>query len=137
MNEVHCLDDLCHVVHTSTQRGINRAQIVGTEDGEVKVPVYNWQQFFDGWFRALQGIKSHQHSRFSSRSPGKVFIRKRLEDAEKEINLASDAETVRVQLARLPPPIPPPGVTGARREYLYTHIRPFVRPGVQDRVCSQ
>lgn len=94
VNEVHCLDDLCHVVHTSTQRGINRAQIVGTEDGEVKVPVYNWQQFFDGWFCALQSIKSHQHFHFSSRSPGKVFIRKLLGDAEKEVNLACDAEIV-------------------------------------------
>ena len=98
------------------------------------MPVYNWQQFFDGWFCALQGMKSHQHFRFSSRSPGKVFIKKRLEDAEKEVNLACDAEMVRVRLARMPAPIPPPGFTEARREYLDTHIRPFVRPGVQDRV---
>ena len=101
------------------------------------MPVYNWQQFFDGWFCALQGMKSRQHFRFSSRSPGKVFIKKRLEDAEKEVNLACDAEMVRVRLARMPAPIPPPGFTEARREYLDTHIRPFVRPGVQDRVCPQ
>ena len=40
---VSCLRDIIHIVNTSSD--INIAQLVGTQKGEVIVPVYDWMQF--------------------------------------------------------------------------------------------
>ncbi|XP_070173725.1 uncharacterized protein [Littorina saxatilis] len=137
LSEVHCLNDFCHVVNTSTQKGINRSQLVGTEAGEVKVPVYDWHAFFDGWFQPLKGIKSNYHFRFTPAAPGKVYMKKRLEDAEQLVSLAYDPAVVAERLTNLPAPVPPPGLPLARKQYLYQQIRPFVKPCAQDIVCPR
>lgn len=135
VSEVHCLQDMCHVVETSTLRGINRAQIVGSESGEVHVRVYNWQAYFQGWFRALKGIKSLYHFRFVNDHGGVVFAKKTLDGEETEFQLQNDATITQQRLRNMPPELPPPGLPEARQVYLRQHIRPFVRPGVQDCMC--
>ena len=45
--EVHCLDDLATVINSATKTGINRAMLVGDEAGNVAVPTYDWQSFFN------------------------------------------------------------------------------------------
>lgn len=133
--EVHCLDDLCHVVENSTLRGINRAQLLGTESGEVHVSIYDWQNYFNGWFRPLKGIKAIQHFSFSSTTPGIVFYKKHIEDVETQFQLAIDTDNVLCNLTALPAVLPPPGLTADRQQYLRQHIRQFVRPDMQDRLC--
>ncbi|CAL1548193.1 unnamed protein product, partial [Lymnaea stagnalis] len=81
ISEVHCLRDLVRTVNTSTLKGINRAQLVGTESGEILVPVYDWQQFFNGHFRPLKGIKSNQHFCYRAQSPGIVFYKQNLNNS--------------------------------------------------------
>ena len=60
---VSCLDDMVRVTEESTVTGINIAQLVGTENQDVKVPLYNWQTFLADSFRPLLGMKQFQHFR--------------------------------------------------------------------------
>nr|KAG5697526.1 hypothetical protein BaRGS_019480 [Batillaria attramentaria] len=135
LSEVHCLQDLCNVVETSTKRRINRPQLVGTETGEVLVKVYDWQTYFQGWCRPVKGVKEYFHFKVQSERPGVVFLKKELNGPEEEFLMVTDATTAQQRLAHMPAEIPPPGLPEARRQYLRQHIRPFVRPGVQDRLC--
>jgi len=133
-SEVHCLDDLCKVVERSTVKGINKAQIVGTEDGKIQVPIFDWQEFFKPWFRPLKGVKSLQHFRFAHDCPGRVFYKKKLGDVEDSFDLVTDAEAS-AKLDAMPAQLPPPGIPEARRNYLHQHIRCFVREDAQDITC--
>lgn len=47
----------------SSSSGINKAELVGTHDGTVIVPVYNWSAYpyLEQFFRTLPNIKSYQH----------------------------------------------------------------------------
>ena len=47
--KVRCLDDIVRVVEGSAV--VNHAQLVGTQDGRVLVPTYDWASFFDKPFR--------------------------------------------------------------------------------------
>lgn len=53
---VGCLEDLVRVVNQSAS--CNQAQLVGTEDGTIFVPQYDWAGFFQPYFRggAFDGI---------------------------------------------------------------------------------
>ena len=133
--EVHCLADLCHVVQTSTTKGINRAQTVGTGSGQEVVPIYNWQQFFDGYLKPFKGIKNFFHFRFTSDRLWVVFVREKLNDEEQDFQLAYNIETARDRLVGLPPCTAPPGLSADRWAYLHQHIRPYVREGVKDLLC--
>lgn len=135
ISEVHCLRDMCHVVESSTRRRINRAQLVGTESGQVHVKVYDWHAFFKGWCRALKGIKSLHHFRFSSEQIGVVFGKRTLTDEERAFHLIMDATRAQQRMGRMPPELPPPGLSADRQAYLRRYIRPFVRHDVQDRLC--
>lgn len=125
----------CDVVQGSTQRGINRAQLVGTESGDSLVPIYDWQGFFDGWFKPFKGIKSAQHFRFSAEEPGVVIVQKKLGQPEERILLAYNPESVCQRLSGLPQVIRPPGLSEERKAYLRKHIRPFVKDSKQDVLC--
>ena len=48
-----CQNDLVDVVNDSTITGVNIAQKVGTEDGEVVVPQADWQAFLRPFFRVI------------------------------------------------------------------------------------
>ena len=73
--KVGCLDDIAKVVERSAV--VNHAQLVGTQDGEVLVPTYDWAQFFDAHFKqsALKGIKAMHHLTFSHLKPGIVTVK--------------------------------------------------------------
>ena len=44
-SKIRCLDDIVRVVEKSA--AVNCAQLVGTQDGRVLVPTYDWATFFD------------------------------------------------------------------------------------------
>lgn len=73
--KVGCLDDIAAVVEQSAT--INHPQLVGTHDGTILVPFYNWSEFFDSHMAqtALKGISQMHHFRFSAFNPGVVFVK--------------------------------------------------------------
>ena len=54
--KVDCLKDLEQVVDSSAQA--NLPQLVGTQSGEVVVPVFDWTAMFSGHLRKFKNIKS-------------------------------------------------------------------------------
>ena len=50
---VSSLEDIATVVTQSA----DVVKLVGTKNGAVQVPVYNWVQFFSGWFQKVPQIK--------------------------------------------------------------------------------
>ena len=54
---------MVRVTDESTTTGVNVAQLVGTEDQEIKVPLYSWQTFLANSFKPLLGMKQFQHFR--------------------------------------------------------------------------
>ena len=132
-SKVGCLDDIVRVVEKSAT--VNHAQLVGTQDGEVIVPTYDWAQFFDHPFRqkALKGIKAMHHLTFTNTHKGSVFVQD-INSPEREIRLGQDDEW-RPTVHNLPPVIPPPGLSLQCRQYLFEKIREFCPPDCQDLVC--
>ena len=61
---VSSLQDIVDTVNNSAD--VNTAQIVGSQDGEMVVPMYNWSSFLQPHFRRVPKIKSHQHFMFST-----------------------------------------------------------------------
>ena len=53
---MHCLKDMCSVIEGSAE-SLNKAQLVGLEDGTILVPTYNWQDFLGPYYKTLKGIK--------------------------------------------------------------------------------
>ena len=71
---IGCLDDIVKFVESST--AVNHTQLVGTQDGEVVVPTYDWATFFDNPFKqkAFQGIKAMHHVTFNQIKPGIAVV---------------------------------------------------------------
>ncbi|GFR70174.1 hypothetical protein ElyMa_003778100 [Elysia marginata] len=128
--EVSCLDEMVKVVEDSTHNGINRAQLVGTEDGRLFVPTYDWQKFFAAHGKPFKGIKSFQHFKFSSSEPGICYARQTTSDLDRSLVLEASAREL-----SSPPFVPPPGLSRERQKYLFNNIRQFVKPEFQDVVC--
>ena len=76
------------------------------------------------------------HFRFTSSSPGKVFVRNACDATsnEKEINLLKDISWL-PQPSSLPSIVSPDGLSLQRQWYLYDKIREFCPLEVQDLVC--
>ena len=69
---VSSLDEIMKVVEESAD--VNTSQLVGTHDGEVIVPTYDWAGYLCQVFRKLKGIKKYHMFRFSASSPGMFFF---------------------------------------------------------------
>ena len=69
-----CLDDIVQAVNDSATPNV--AQLVGTQNGEVIVPMYDWGKFFEDKTvkTALKGITQMHHFWFSRDFPGKVKV---------------------------------------------------------------
>lgn len=128
---VSSLDDLEQVVNTSAD--CNYAQLVGTQDGEVVVPMYSWSTHFEQHFRKLPGIKKYQHYTFSSLQPGKVTFKEYSDSESCTFNLLTDDWNP--SASELPPVIMPTGLSLERQWYLYNEIREFCRTGTDHLVC--
>lgn len=78
-----------------------------------------------------------RHFRFSSLSPGTLFVKSHADDTEREITLLKptvrheDLTTGRV----MPEILPPGGMTLERQRYLFRMVRPFVRDPFKDTTC--
>ena len=67
--------ELACLVENSSSIGINKAQLVGTHNGRVIVPVYDWTSFLEPYFKRIPNIKKYHHFRFSKDSPGMIFCK--------------------------------------------------------------
>ena len=134
--EIGCLEDIVNVVESSAV--VNHAQLVGTQDGQVLVPTYDWAQFFDTRFKqtALKGIKAMHHLTFSRLKPGVVTVKDSVTSPERDITLLLD-KNWKPTATDLPPIIPPQGLSQERQQYLYDKIREFCPPECQDLMCPR
>ena len=128
--KIGCLDDIVHAIEESAV--VNHAQLVGRQDGTIVVPTYERAAFFDEPFRqrALQGIKSMHHLRFTCEKPDSVLVRDTSDSPEREINLVKEKDW-KPAVDDLPAVILPPGLSLERRQYLFEKIREFCPPECQ------
>ncbi len=134
--KIGCLADIAKVVNESAM--VNFAQLVGTEDGTVIVPQFDWAEYFATFFRrqAFKGIKSLHHLVFSSSTPGIAMVREFTDSPQVQFKLfTKDHLNWAPSPDDLPPVIQPPGLSEERRLYLFEKIREFCPPDCQDIVC--
>ena len=127
---VSSLYEFASLVDTSSAVSVNKAQIVGTHDGRVIVPVYDWVSFLGRYFKKLPGIKKFHHFTFSEKSPGIVSF---VYSPQQSFMLLRNPGVI--PPATLPPTIKPDGLAEGRKRYLYREIRPFCKPGTEDIVA--
>lgn len=131
---VSSLYEFARLVETSSSVGINKVQLVGTHDGRVIVPVYDWAPFLERFFRKIPNIKKFHHFRFTKDSPGMVYCKEFVTSPEQSFQLLRDP-TILPPSSVLPPTVNPDGLTDERKSYLYREIRPFCKPGTEDFVA--
>lgn len=128
---VQSLSDISRVVTESAT--VNKVQLVGTEQGEVLVPVYNWMSFFAPRLRKVPGIKQYHQFEFTEAEKGTVTCKQYTDSPGKSVNLLK--ETWNPTYSDLPDIIPPNGLSLERQWYLYDKIRPFCEPRYQNITC--
>ena len=126
------LTDLITVVNESAS--VNVAQPTEWEDGSPIVVTYNWQDYFSSFFTKVKGIKKLHHLRFSSSSPGLIFVKEKAGSAEVQINLLK-VKDWSPNADELLPILPPPGLSLQRQWYLYSKIREFCSDYLKDATC--
>ena len=131
---VSSLEDLVEVVNSSA--AVNTAQLVGTQDGEVIVPCYDWSSFLGKYMNKVPKMKSYHHFTFSSASPGIVTLKQYSDSVSTTFSILKDSEWV-PSAEDLPPTIPPSGLSNNRQWYLYRQIREFCREGTEDETCPK
>ncbi|KAK3082426.1 hypothetical protein FSP39_014609 [Pinctada imbricata] len=96
------------------------------------IPWQDWKTFLGDKFKALKGIRKFHHFRFSALHPGIVFCKTKPNDEETAVSLFSAEDTY---IQGLPRHLLPGGLSRERQQYLYRHIRPFVRDDAKDDTC--
>ena len=122
------------MVETSSNTGVNKAQLVSTHDGRVIVPVYDWCTFLGQYFKKITNIKKYQHFRFSKDEPSVVYCREYVTSPEQACVFFKDGAVI-PPVSVLPQKINPEGLSDERRNYLHREIRQFCKPGTEDLVA--
>ena len=133
MNYISSLYKFANMVESSNS-GINKEQLVGTHDGTVIVPVYNWSSFLEQFFKKVPIIKKYHHFRFCKEEPGRVYFKELNSSAEQSLMLLKNPAILPMAM-RLPAKLNPAGLSRERKQYLYHEIRPFCKPGTEDLVA--
>jgi len=133
---VSSLDDIANTIARSSV--VNVPQLVGTHDGNIFVPTYNWSQFFEDHVikTALKGITKFQHFRFTHTNPGVVYVKSSSSGDEKKISLLKD-QSWQPSPNQLPQVVVPNGLPPERQVYLYEKIREFCTDATKDLVCPK
>jgi len=104
-----------------------------TKDGRQVFEWRDWKTFFSGHYRPLRGIRDYQQFRFSSASPGVVFV-KSAEDTEELSFTLTSADQVPWER---PDAMPAAGLSHERQTYLARMVRPYLREHNKDRTCPE
>jgi hypothetical protein len=123
-------DTVQHLADATTRSsGNNKPQLFPWEWRE-------WDTFINSLFKAIPNITKYHHFRLDSDSPGIVHAKERIDSTETHVSIFKRGVSVReVRNAGLPRSLSPAGLSQERQQYLYTQIRPFVRPDFQDITC--
>ena len=82
---VSLIFDVATAVNNSA--GVNSAELCGLPNGEVLVPVYDWQNFFEKCFRLIPDILSYHRFEFSTDEPGIVVCCKYVDSELKRVEV--------------------------------------------------
>lgn len=93
----------------------------------------NWKTFLGRQFKALKGIREYQQFRFLAEHPGVVFVKRSEDSTETSVNIHNGLQVTPIH----PPTVTAAGLTDARKLYLATHIRPYLRDINKDLTCPQ
>lgn len=115
---------------SSSAAGVNKAQLVGTHDGKIIVPVYNWSALLEQYFIKFPKIKKYHHFRFSREEP---YLKESSTSPEKLFTLLKNPAVL--PPAALPPKLQPQGLSQEWKQYLFREIRQFCKPGTEDLVA--
>uniref|UniRef100_A0A1X7T0K5 DUF7869 domain-containing protein n=1 Tax=Amphimedon queenslandica TaxID=400682 RepID=A0A1X7T0K5_AMPQE len=116
--EVDSLDDFIQVVEQSS--AVNKAQPVGSSNGELIVETLDWCSYFATLFKKIKGIKGFQHFVVNATSPGVVAARQAVDGPVSQFNLLK--EDAQIMEDELPIILPPKGMSTERKWYLYEKI---------------
>lgn len=128
---VSLLYEFARLVETSSSTGVNKAQLVGTHNGRVIVPVYDWISFLGQYFKKLPNITKFHHLRFSWENPEMVFYKEFVSSPEQSFMFLKRNIILPPSLT-LPNEINPEGLTEESKNYLYREIRQFCKTGTED-----
>jgi len=103
------------MVETSSDIGVNKAQLVGTQDNRIIVPVYDWSSFLAQYFNKLPNVKKYHHFRFSKEEPGKIYFKESSSSREQSFMLLKDPLIV-PQRGILPSQIKPESLSVERKD---------------------
>ena len=123
------------MVDSSSNTGVNKAQLVATHNGRVIVPVYDWSTFLGQYFKKIPNIKKFHHFRFSNNEPGVVYCREYLSSPEQSFFFLLRNGIAIPPVSVLPQMINPEGLSEECRNYLYREISQFCKLGTEDLVA--
>ena len=63
------------MVESASTAGVNKAQLVGTQDGREIVPVYNRSSFLVQYVNKLSNILKYYLLHFSKCDPGEIYFK--------------------------------------------------------------
>ena len=129
--EVASVPEFAKCIEDSTPVSkLNRAIIVGNEQGEVFISTYDWQNHLCSMFKPIPQLK--QWHSFVFDKPGTVTCKLNSQSPESEFTIqCSDISDA------MPCIITPIPVTPERQWYLYDSIRPLVPHRAQDILCPK
>ena len=127
--EVNTVKDVCSLMEKSK---LLIAEAVGTEQGEVLIPCFDWQSKFTGMGK-ISGIKKFHHYSFDSSRLGVVEVREYAKSSTVEVEMESNMH----QAAAVPETLVPEGLSLKRQEYLFSKIRQYVSDPFKDIVCPK
>jgi hypothetical protein len=127
---VSSLADIEAVALASSQTGVNKTTLVGNEQGDVFVPMYDWVSHLKPYYKKVPGVTANHHFKISADNPGVVELKVYVDSSttKQTIALAECPKT-------LPAVIEPKGMDAQRKRYLFQHIREFCREETKDIVC--
>ena len=129
---VSCWNDIAHVVRKSTSSCCNCPQLVASKNDIVNVELYDWQSFLKNYFRTFPNLLSYHHFHFKYNSVGEITAKQYNDSAKVVVNIARNRN---IERELFPEVLEPPGLSLARKRYLFEQIRKFCAFEYRDTVC--
>lgn len=133
VSHVSCIEEVVGCIEKSTPvTKVNQAVSLGNEEGEVKIEVHDWLNFFkDNGAKKVPQITHYNHFQFSATKNARVTCKVDVDGNEFVHRIfAEDSGPT-----GLPKVINPEGMSRQRKEYLYKNIRNFCKDEFKDTLC--
>ena len=123
-------DTIQHLVNATSRSSMNNKPQL------FPWPWRQWDTFIYSLFKAVPNVTKYHHFRLDSDTPGMVHAKESFDSAETHVSIFKRGVSAeKVRNARLPKVLSPGGMSRERQQYLYSQVRPFVRPEFQDITC--